>query len=262
MRTLLIVSVGCVLLAVAACGDSSSESNGEITSQQDVQQLFQTIMPDLITAFTDLADELSLTTSLSTIEKGGAGSSTISCPGGGSLSVDLNTGQATLTNCSAGGVTISASLFLFVYNTGGFYTANFSGTLMVSGSFTGAVQVTDALVQWTVPANPAAVYWDVTVLVDGLSYTATSGPGALDCAPYTPLTPEPGNGPCDDDSDCQSFSCRNPAENPSEGCTCRHPDGGQCPVIDVTPGSVEFQGACDDNGDCSQGFPCIDCICI
>jgi hypothetical protein len=216
MRTFLLVSVGSVLLAVAACGDSSSESNGEITSQEDVQQLFQTIMPDLITALTDLADELSLAISSSTTEKGGSGSSTISCPGGGSLGVDLNTGQATLTNCSAGGVTISASLLLSVFNTGGFYTANFSGTLMVSGSFTGSVQVTDALVQWTVPANPAAVYWDATVLINGLSYTATSGRG----------------------------------------------DVGPCPVVDVTPGSVEFQGACDDNGDCSQGFPCIDCICI
>ncbi|TFH26889.1 MAG: hypothetical protein E4H00_10065 [Myxococcales bacterium] len=260
MRTFSIVSVACVLLAVGACGDSSSESNGELTSQQDVQQLFQTIMPDLIEALTDLAGELP--SSASTTEKGGSATSTVSCPGGGSLGVNLNTGQATLTNCSAGGVTISASLVLSVFSTQGFYTANFRGILMVSGSFTGTVEVTDALIQWTVPANLAATYWQVTVLVNGQIYTLSSGQGALDCPPYAPLTPEPGNGPCDDDSDCQSFSCRNPAENPEEGCTCRHPNTGECPVVDVTPGSVEFQGACDDNGDCSQGFPCIDCICI
>lgn len=80
--------------------------------------------------------------------------------------------------------------------------------------------------------------------------TPAGGPGTV-----------PPNGACDQNSDCASASCRDPAENPAEGCTCRHGDEG-CPVIDVTPGTVEFMGACDDDGDCSQGFPCVDCVCI
>jgi len=180
MRTYLGVSVASVLLVVTACGDSSSGSNGEITSQEDVQQFFQTIMPDLIEALTDLAGELPSATSSSTIEKGGSETSTVSCPGGGALDVNLNTGEATLSNCTVGGVTISASLFLNVYGTQGLYTATFSGTLNVSGSFTGTVVVTDALVQWMVPSDRLNTSWDITVLVNGQSYTVSDGPDGTD----------------------------------------------------------------------------------
>ena len=36
----------------------------------------------------------------------------------------------------------------------------------------------------------------------------------------------PPSGPCDQDSDCQAESCRDPATNEDEGCTCRNLDGG------------------------------------
>jgi|GEM_PF-2439948 len=258
MRSYSLVWIFSLLLAVAACGDDSSSSSGEITSQEDVEQLFQTIMPDLVAALTDLANDLSFASS--TVDKQN-GSSTVQCPGGGSLSVNLNSGQATLTDCSAGGVTISASLFLFVSGSGGFYNANFSGTLMVSGTFTGTVEVISAIISWMDPATAANTFWDITVMVGERTFTVSGGGESLDCPSYTPLTPEPGNGPCDDDSDCQSFSCRDPAENPGEGCTCRHPNGGDCPQVNGG-GSVGFGGACDDNSDCAGGLPCIDCECI
>ncbi|MGB8328692.1 MAG: hypothetical protein WCE62_01095 [Polyangiales bacterium] len=56
-----------------------------------------TIMPDLVAALTDLANDLSLASS--TVDKHN-GSSTVESPGGGSLTVDLTTGRGTLTDCS------------------------------------------------------------------------------------------------------------------------------------------------------------------
>jgi hypothetical protein len=91
--------------------------------------------------------------------------------------VDLNTGQATLTNCSVGGVTISATLALFVFPLPSppFYGANFNGILMVSGSFNGTVEVNSALIEWTVPPTVATTFWDVTVTVNDQTFTVSSG---------------------------------------------------------------------------------------
>jgi hypothetical protein len=172
--------------------------------------------------------------------------------------VDLITGQATLTNCSVGGVTISATLALFVFSIGpSAYAANFNGILMVSGSFTGTVQVNDALIEWTVPPTVATTFWDVTVTVNGQTFTVSSddpGNGML-CDPIEAFDNPPG-APCDDDSDCQS-TCRDPITNPSEGCTCRNLDGGDCSAcLGVSAGPP---GVATDCPDPAVNFSC-DCL--
>jgi len=161
--------------------------------------------------------------------------------------VDLNTGQATLTNCSVGGVTISATLTLFVSSIGpSAYAANFNGILMVSGSFNGTVEVNSALIEWTVPPTVATTFWDVTVTVNGQTFTVSSGDsgnGMLGCNEPDPVEGPgsvPRNGPCDEDSDCQSDSCRDPITNPSEGCTC---GGSNCPEPQDCPQCIGVNAA-------------------
>jgi len=151
-----------LLLTVAACGSSSTDSDagsgGEINSQEDVQGLFEAVMPDLVAALTELANsQSSAALSSSTDKGGGSPSSTVQCPGGGTLSVNVDTGRATLTSCSAGGVIISASLELAVTYTGFLYQATFSGTLMVSGSFSGTVEVVMAFISWSDPLTTSSI---------------------------------------------------------------------------------------------------------
>ncbi|RLB45676.1 MAG: hypothetical protein DRH23_13940 [Deltaproteobacteria bacterium] len=106
--------------------------------------------------------------SASALSTKGGGGSTIPCPDGGSVNVDTSSGQASLINCSARGIVINATLALFVEPTGpSSYQANFNGILMVSGTFTGTIEVVQALIQWTDPATDANTYWEVTVLLDG-----------------------------------------------------------------------------------------------
>jgi hypothetical protein len=229
MRNLSLVSFCVLLLATAACGSSPSDSGGgEIQSQEDVQRFFQALMPELVAAFTELADQQPLAPS-SLSSKGGGGSS-VPCPEGGSINVDTVTGQATMTNCGARGVIINAALSLFVQPTGpSSYLANFNGVLMVTGTFTGTVEVLVAVIEWTDPATDENTYWEITVDVGGQIYLVTSadsGGGGLECPAFDGGGTIEGNGPCDDDGDCLSGSCRDPEQNPSEGCTCRHPDGG------------------------------------
>ena len=224
MRSLSLVAICSLLLAATACGSEPSDpGGGEIRSEADVQRLFEAIVPDLVEAFTELANDQSVAALSSSRDKS-AHISSVPCPGGGTLEVDLNTRQATLTNCSVGGVTISATLTLFVFSIGpSAYAANFNGILMVSGSFTGTVEVVDsAVIGWTVPPTVATTFWDVTVIVNGQMFTVSSddpGNGML-CDPVEASGNPPG-APCDDDSDCQS-TCRDPIDNPLEGCTCRN----------------------------------------
>ncbi len=79
MRNLSLISFCGVLLIAAACGSSdTSESGGEVDSQEDVQMVFESIMPDLVEAFTDLAQQLSPAASaLPSSTKGGASTSTV-----------------------------------------------------------------------------------------------------------------------------------------------------------------------------------------
>jgi len=243
MRSLSLMLMCGLLLAGAACGSSSTDSDngsgGEIRDQEDVQQLFQAVMPDLVAALTELANSQAPAASESLLTDKGGGSSTsstVQCPGGGTLTVDLTTGQATLTNCSAGGVVISASLVVFVTSTGfSSYQATFSGTLTVSGPFTGTVDVIMAFIQWTDPANEDNTYWEVTVFLGGRNVTVTSadtGPVPMECGPYDPPKEGPGtverDGLCDDDSDCESNSCRLENSDSSERCTCRPDRGTDC----------------------------------
>jgi hypothetical protein len=262
MRTFSLALMCGLLLVVAACGSDSTQSDdGEINSQADVQQLFEAIVPDLIAAFTELANQQSSALSLST-DKGGGQTSTVQCPGGGTLVVDLASMLATLTDCSVGGVTISATLFLTVFPTTPMsYQANFSGPLMVTGTFNGTVQVDSAVVQWTDPPSANSTFWDVVVTVNDQLFVASSA-GVNSACPTVDLNDfsGPPGAPCDDASDCQANSCRDPAENMNEGCTCRNLDGPICPPVNGN-GSLPFGADCDDDGDCA-GFPCIDCVCI
>lgn len=170
-----ILSIALLVCAVACGGDSSGEGEvqgGEIQSQQDVSNFFQAVAPELIALFNELAAQQSAgVTAFSTKQ-----TSSVSCPGGGSLDVDTSTGQATLTDCSARGITINANLALFVEPTGvSSYQASFNGILMVSGTFTGTIQVMQALIQWTDPATEENTYWEVTVMVNSQIFTVTSG---------------------------------------------------------------------------------------
>ena len=89
--------------------------------------------------------------------------------------------------------------------------------------------------------------------------------------PDGPGSVAPG-GPCDEDADCQANSCRDPANNPSEGCTCRNLDGGggcgRCVGVNAGPDndpnfsiscepSEEDEFACEcltDSGETLTGF--------
>jgi hypothetical protein len=107
--------------------------------------------------------------------------------------------------------------------------------------FTGTVQVNSALIEWTDPATVANTFWDVTVTVNGQTFTVSSddsGNGML-CDPVEASDNPPG-APCDDDSDCQSGSCRDPITNPSEGCTCKNLN---CPEPQDCPQCVEVDAA-------------------
>ena len=270
MRNFSLVSFCGLLLVVAACGsDSSDPEGGEIRSQEDVRRLFEAVVPDLVAAFTELANQqFAAAPALSSSTNKAEGDSSVPCPGGGTLVVNLITGQAMLTNCVAGGVTISASLALFVAPIGpSTYQANFNGILTVSGSFNGTVEVNQAFIQWADPASVDNTSWDVTVTVNDLVYivsSADSGNGTLDCNPCDP--PEgpnsgPPGAPCDEDSDCQANSCRDPIDNPSEGCTCRNLDsgGGDCnECIGVNAGPVNAPNPATR---CAPGVDAFACTC-
>jgi hypothetical protein len=236
MRNFSLVSFCGLLLVVAACSsDSSDPGGGEIRSQDDVRRLFEAIVPDLVEAFTELANQqFAAAPALSSSTNKAEGDSSVPCPGGGTLVVNLITGQATLTNCVAGGVTISASLTLSVFPSGpSSYQASFWGTLTVSGSFNGTVEVDDAYIQWSDPATVANTLWQVTVTVNGQMFTVAGGgmgsnqiPGCSDLGPSSGPASVPRGGACDQDTDCQEGSCRDPERNPEEGCTCGHTGGG------------------------------------
>lgn len=173
----------CVLLLVgAACStDTNDVSDPEIRSQADVQRFFDAIMPELVAAFTELANQQAAAASALSSKQNG--DSTVPCPEGGSLNVNTDTGQASLNECGARGVVINATLALFVQPTGpSSYQASFNGILTVTGTFIGTVEVVQASVQWT-DANTS---WQVTVLVDGETYTATSDAGGNGSRTGTP----------------------------------------------------------------------------
>lgn len=77
---------------------------------------------------------------------------------------------------------------------------------------------------------------------------------------------------CETDADCTSdptegifLTCDNDQLGGGSTCRCvatEGPDETVCPVVDVAPGTVPFEGACDDDADCADGLPCIDCVCI
>jgi hypothetical protein len=159
MHSFSLVSICAALITVAACSNTSSDpSGGEIRSEADVQRLFEAIMPDLLKAFTELADD-------QFGAKADEGPS-VQCPGGGSIDVNLISGQTTLAECSGGGATISGTVVLSVQSIPpSSYEALFSGVLTVTGSFTGTIDVFDAMIQWSVPATEANTYWSVTVRI-------------------------------------------------------------------------------------------------
>jgi hypothetical protein len=238
MRNFSLVSFCGLLLVVAACSSDSSDpgdpGGGEIRSQDDVRRLFEAMVPDLVEAFTEVANQqFAAVSALSTSTNKAEGDSSVSCPGG-TLVVNVNTGLATLTNCVAGGVTISASLTLNVFPSGpSSYQASFWGTLTVSGSFNGTVEVEDAYIEWTDPATVANTLWQVTVTANGQTFTVAGGgtgsnqiPGCSDLGPASGPASVPRGGACDQDTDCQEGSCRDPERNPEEGCTCGHTGGG------------------------------------
>ncbi len=131
----------------------------------------------------------------------------------------------------------------------------------MSGSFNGTVEVDSALIEWTVPPTVATTFWDVTVTVNGQMFTVSSGDSGngMLCDPIEAFDNPPG-APCDDDSDCQSGSCRDPITNPSEGCTCRNLDnggGGDCSAcLGLSAGPL---GVATDCPDPAVNFAC-DCL--
>ncbi len=173
MRPFSLVPVSILVLILAACGSSTSEDSGggEITSREDVQSLFEAIMPELVDAFTELANQQFVFS-----EKGGGGGTSVPCPEGGSLNVDTFTGQATLVSCGASGVVINGPLALFVQPLGpNMYRADFNGTLTITGTFSGVVQVNQAFVQWSDPPSVDNIYWEATVTVLGQTFFVSSG---------------------------------------------------------------------------------------
>jgi hypothetical protein len=67
--------------------------------------------------------------------------------------------------------------------------------------------------------------------------------------------------PCSSDSECLSDAdCGNGGD--CVGCQCSGGNTGNCPTVDASPGSVPFGGACDQNEDCADSLPCVDCTCV
>lgn len=216
MRSFSLVSICGLLLAASACGSSSGEpgdpGGAEIRSQADVQRLFEAIVPDLIEAFTALADELTPSALPSSTDKSNHISS-IPCPGGGTLDMDLVTGQAMLIGCAAGGVTISATLALTVFDLGSsMYDANFNGSLTVSGSFNGTVTVNHAFISWTAPATVDNTFWEVTVTANGQTLVASSAGD--------------GGGNSEDCSQCVGVNAGGPGQPSNRATECPSPSMG------------------------------------
>lgn len=162
-----------ILLASCSSSDSGGGGGGEVRSQEDVQNLFEAIMPDLVDAMSEFARSQSPAFS----EKQEV--SSVPCPQGGSLDINTFTGQASLVGCAVSGVTIVGDLSLFVQPTGpASYSASFFGPLTLTGAFTGTVEVIDSLVQWTDPATDDNTFWQVTVYVPTLNETFTASSAA------------------------------------------------------------------------------------
>ncbi len=228
MRNFCLASMCGLLLLTAACGSSTPESNGEINSQEDVQRLFAAIVPDLVEAFTELASQLSFAVSSSSIDKQANGTSSVQCPGGGVLNVDLVTGAATLTDCSAGGVTISAQLQLVVSPLPpSSYEAFFNGTLMVSGSFNGTVVVNQALIQWTDPATVENTFWQVTVTVNEQTFIVSSADSGGNG----------GGGSCDE---CIGVNAAPPGAPPNPATQCEGPVDFACTCLTQSGETLPF----------------------
>ena len=86
MRTSSVRFLG-VLLVAAACSSSDDPGGGgEIQDQQDVKQFFDAVMPELIAAFTELANQLTFPASALSLK--GGGEVTIQCPDGGALNAN------------------------------------------------------------------------------------------------------------------------------------------------------------------------------
>ena len=146
--------------------------------------------------------------------------------------MDLSMGQATLTECSAGGATISATLFLFVSDLGSsMYDANFYGPLMVSGSFNGTVDVNQAFISWTAPATVDNTFWQVTVTVDDQTFMASSagndGGNSGDCSQCIGVDAAGPGQPSNRATECP---------NPSMGFSCLcETEGGEAILFYLDP---------------------------
>ena len=170
MRTFSLVSICAALIVAAACSSTSSDSGGgEIRSEADLQRLFEAIMPDLVEVLTELADSQFAAPKAE-------GDSSVDCPGGGELNVNINTGFTTLVECSVGGVTLSSTLAISVQPIGpsSYEAYFFNGLVTVSGSYTGTFEVVDAIIQWSVPATVANIVWSVTVRIGEQYFFASS----------------------------------------------------------------------------------------
>lgn len=85
------------------------------------------------------------------------------------------------------------------------------------------------------------------------------------CRDATNLGPPNGNEGdfCEMDAQCGAgLACDNDALGGLSSCTCVFDPNGDCPVVDVAAGSVDFGGDCDSDTDCAEGMPCIDCVCL
>ena len=227
MRRLSLASLWLILLAAAACGCSDDSSGNdinepEIRSQEDVRRFFEAVMPELVEVFTELASQQSAASA--SLKQSG---STIPCPEGGSVEIDTTTGVASLVNCTVRGIVINAMLLLSIEPTGpSSYQATFSGTLVVTGTFVGTIEVTQAVLRWTDPATEENTSWEVTVLLEGNIVTVTSADpggngGDVNCPSnagvarfvFTPFDPE--SDPFTVDT-CAFFECQDVI--PGSGC--------------------------------------------
>ena len=141
-----------LLLAISiACGGCGSSGSSEpLDDEADVQQLFETIAPDIALL---LAERLTMFQQKEYPD----------CPGGGTLWVDSAGTSVNLTRCTMGGITMDGKTTSFMVGEAPVAIVTLGGTFAISGSLTGTLVVDNA----TFSGEDGRLCWSATGTVQG-----------------------------------------------------------------------------------------------
>lgn len=172
--------VAVLALGVTACGESSG-SGGAVNSNEALGAFMGAIALDLAQVMTDLEPPLQAIA----VKQ----DSSTNCPGGGGATWTANqfgTGTLGLDDCVLRGITVNGTLSGFLEWESVEVNAQMAGPVSVSGGFSGELNLTQLILQASIPATDASTYWEVRATdANGKMLCAYSGgPG---CGPTPPL---------------------------------------------------------------------------